>query len=81
MVQANPNPNPSGYKVTSQQDTSGLDATGRYVPGRMIYFTTGTGTPGSVFVPMTQFTEANVRALITAQATILDAVDALDTTG
>jgi hypothetical protein len=79
MTLSVPTPPPSGFKVTSQQDSSGQDQTGHYVPGRMIYFVTGNGTPGSVFIPLTQYTPANVIAAVASLAQQIDSVDAIDT--
>lgn len=73
--------NPSGFRVTSQVDQSGQDATGKFVAGRSVQFVTGNGTPGSVFIPLTLYTPDNVMAAIANQAAIIDAVDAFDTTG
>jgi hypothetical protein len=73
MVSA-PLPAPgTGWKINLQTPTTGVSG-GKVGPGFNINFTTGRGHEGTVFVPVSQYTEAGVRALITGLATTLDNV-------
>lgn len=56
-----------GWTITTQQETTAPDQSGRYVPGVRIGFRTREGISGTVFVPDTQYTPENVRALVTAR--------------
>jgi predicted aconitase with swiveling domain len=57
------------WRVTSQIETTEADATGRLTAGYRVYFTTGDGQSGSVFVPMALYTNATaVKSLIADQA-------------
>lgn len=68
----------SGWQVTSMSpdqvivNTGGQTQTGTYV-----FFRTGNGHDGSIFVPDNHFNAKNVRAMIDARATIIDEVGAL----
>lgn len=67
----------TGWKVTSQIEQSQPAPDGRITQGVRVSFLTGTGTAGSVFVPLALYTPANVRAMIAERAGALDAVAAL----
>lgn len=65
------------WAVTAQREAMEPDATGAYVAGYVVSFTTAAGHPGSVFVPMRDYTVEKVRALIAARAVTIDAVGEL----
>lgn len=70
-------PGNSGWAVTSQQETTDVNDAQQFVPGYRVYFRTNAGHAGSVFVPRTQYSPANVRTIIAAHADELDQVGAL----
>lgn len=59
----------TGWHVTSQQEVTDLGPGGQFTRGYRITFALATGTPGSVFIPRTAYTEDNVRSAIVAWAT------------
>lgn len=59
----------SSWEVTGQvADQTTITTAGQVVTGHQVYFITGTGYRGSVFVPDEQYTPANVKTLINAAA-------------
>ena len=77
MTTPTPTPTPTPASVTGQIEQTQVGANGTLVQGMTITFTTGTGTTGSVFVPLAQYNAATVKAMIAAQAAKIDAVAAL----
>ena len=65
------------WSVTSQQEVTRADPTGRFVPGVLVGFRTTAGVDGTVFVPDSQFTPETVRAMVQARVQRLSAVGAL----
>jgi len=66
------------YTVTSQAtDQYDFTAPGNPVLGTIVYFTTGEGNSGSVFVPQARYTAANVHKLVAGAAKSLDEVGAI----
>jgi hypothetical protein len=66
------------WQVTG--DTPGqydMDAAGNPVTGHVIAFTTGAGNRGTVFVPDQHYNAASVKALVAAQAAIVDEISSL----
>jgi hypothetical protein len=61
-------------QATDQYDP---DNPGSTVTGVIVYFQTGDGHDGSVFVPYARYTPANVKAMISARAEVLDTIGAL----
>lgn len=73
-------PNPQDlttWKVTGQTEYTQVNPTGSPVQGMKVLFQTGQGHPGSIFVPLAQYTPHNVRALINTAAANIDAVGML----
>jgi len=73
-------PNPADlvtWTVTGQNEQTQIAAGGQPVKGVSVYFTTGQGHTGSVFVPYTTYNQATVRNLINAAAAQMDAIGAL----
>lgn len=81
MSEPTPPPQSNGWQVNAQQETTELALNGAFVSGRRVYFTTGAGNTGSVFLPDQAYTVDNVRAAIEQQATKLDAIGALSSDG
>lgn len=77
MSNLTPNMPQNTWTVTSQQQTMQLDTNGRPTQGYAVYFTTGLGVNGSVFIPLAQYNPVNVRAAIAAHAHQLDLVQQL----
>lgn len=69
-----PNHDPVTYEVTGQTYTYGTGPDGRPTPGYDVAFTTSSGLPGSVFVPIGRYTVDNVRAAIVGHAQHIEAV-------
>jgi hypothetical protein len=72
-----PNPAIAGWKVLSQQETFGTDPMGRAVEGVKIFFQTGGGHNGSVFIPKDRYNVENAKAAILDAAGLLDGVGKL----
>lgn len=63
------------YTVTRQEpDSYDFTVPGNPVLGTIVYFTTGEGNQGSVFLPAAQYTVANVRKQVEAKAKLIDNV-------
>lgn len=71
----------TGWKVTSQvTDQTQVDAAGNTITGVVVYFTTGDGNQGNVFVPNRLYTArhvATIKTMIRDAATLLDQVGGL----
>lgn len=67
-----PNAGVTGWKVESQQETTELDPRGQPIRGYRVYFTTGKGQHGSVFVALSMYNPQNVRAAVASHAGQLD---------
>jgi len=65
------------WSVVSQSPRNRADATGNVVAGYDIAFVSAGGHPGTVFVPSSQYTATNVKAIIDPVAAELDAVGRL----
>lgn len=71
-------PPPGGWRVTTQQPSTRIIAgTVGPVSGYAVGFITSTGTTGTVFIPLPQYTADNVKAAISAQVAAIDAVSSL----
>lgn len=67
----------TGWRVTSQTETQDRAADGQFVDGWRVYFTTPSGTVGSVFISAMQYTPEVVRAAINAKVLTIEAVNGL----
>lgn len=78
-----PNPNDATtWTVTNQVERDQVQPGSAPVRGVQIFFQTGRGHSGSVFVPYTQYSSTDqVRAQIQAAAAQMDAVGMLQGTG
>lgn len=66
------------WRVTSQVvDQTTIDAAGNVIVGSYIYYTTGEGNKGVVFVPNNKRTAKSVQAAIHADAMLLDEIGQL----
>lgn len=73
-------PNPADlvtWSVTGQTEQTQIAPGGTPVKGVQVFYTTGAGHQGSVFVPYTQYTQANVRNLLNTAAAQMDSIGAL----
>lgn len=68
---------PSSWKVTGQNQVTEIQPGGTPTQGVRVYYTTGTGQSGNVFVPMTSYTPDGVAAAVAAAAATMDAVGTL----
>lgn len=76
MTMATPPPVTS-WHVTSQTEFTQIGTDGTPVRGVKVFFITGTGQQGSVFVPASQYTPDQVRAQIEQAAQVADQVGSL----
>jgi len=65
------------WKVTGQTEYTQVATTGPPVQGVKVFYTTGQGHSGSVFLPNAQYNQQNVRAAINAAAANMDAIGQL----
>lgn len=66
------------YTVTRQaQDQYDFTVPGDPVLGTVVYFDTGNGNNGSVFVPASKYTAKHVRAMVAAKAALIDEIGSL----
>lgn len=65
------------WTVTGQIEEFQPNDRGQYVPGVTVSFRTAAGHQGSVFVPRTEYNERRALELISAAASTMDAVGAL----
>ena len=64
----------SGWTITAQIEGTRVVPPGRVETGTTVYFTTGNGDQGSVFVPLAQYNVETVKAAVAARAGQLDAI-------
>jgi hypothetical protein len=68
----------SGWKITAQLTDQVENTTaGQTVIGVRIYFITGSGNEGSVFIPNQQYTAKNVHSRVKVQAELIDEIGEL----
>ena len=72
-----PNAQATGWNVTEQQRTMGLDGRGQPSDGYEVYFVTAKQVRGSVFIPLSMYNPTNVRAQVAQHAYELDQVQGL----
>lgn len=66
---------PTSYQVIRQEpDTYDFTVPGNPVLGVQVYFSTGGGNTGSVFIPHSKYTPAHVRQIVGAAARTIDEV-------
>jgi len=65
------------WRVTGQTEQTQIMAGGNPVRGVQVFYTTGAGHTGSVFVPYSQYTTDYVRDQVAAAAAQMDAVGML----
>jgi hypothetical protein len=65
------------WKVTGQQEYTQVQVTGPPLPGVKVFYQTGAGHSGSVFVPLGQYNVTTVRNLLNAAAAQMDAIGQL----
>lgn len=70
---SDPSPTPVAT-INRQTYTIGRAGSGTPEEGYKVEFTTAGGVTGQVFVPMSQYTPANVNAAVKAHALVLDQV-------
>ena len=58
--------------ITGQAQGVELDLTGKAVPGWSVKFDTTKGQKGTVFVPQSSYTMANVHAAVRNQAAVME---------
>lgn len=67
------------YQVVRQApDQYDPNNPGNPVVGVIVYFMTGEGNEGSIFVPQTRYTVKNVHQMVAAQAKIADEVGRIE---
>jgi folate-dependent phosphoribosylglycinamide formyltransferase PurN len=64
----------SGWTITGQVEGVQVSTAGRVVNGTTVYFVTGNGDAGSVFVEAAKYNAETVTALVGARAMQLDAI-------
>jgi len=69
-----PSNGPNGGRITDQVQTTEVYAGGRPTQGVRVYFKTGKGRDGSVFIPDAQYNPANVIATASKAANDIDAL-------
>lgn len=69
------------WSVTSQAEYTQIQPDGTPVRGYKVYYRTGNGQTGSVFVPPESYNPESVRAMIQAAAANTDAIGALSSGG
>lgn len=68
----------TGWAVTDQAaDQVVISPAGQAVTGTYVYFATGEGNQGSVFVDDPHYTEKNVHSAVTARAELMDRIGRL----
>ena len=70
-------PPPTTWQVTGQTEYTQVATSGAPVQGVKVFYTTGQGHSGSVFLPSAQYSPANVRQAVNAAAVTMDQVGAL----
>lgn len=74
---ATPTPAAGTWKVTGQNQVTEIQPGGTPTQGVRVYYMTGTGQSGNVFVPMAQYTPDGVTAAVSAAAATMDAIGTL----
>lgn len=69
------------WAVTGQVEQTQVAAGGNPVKGVVVYFTTGQGHSGSVFVPYAQYGTDYVKAAVSAAAQAMDSIGSLTSGG
>jgi len=67
----------TGWRVIDQVPGTDIGPQGYAVRGVRVYFVTGKGVNGSVFIPENRYTPKNVQATVADLAATIDAVHAL----
>lgn len=68
----------SGWTVTGQSPgQTQVTPDGRVISGTLVYFRTGNGTMGNVFVPQDRYNAETVRTMIAVVAREMDSIDGL----
>lgn len=66
------------WRITSQvADQTRNDNAGNTLVGSLIYFTTGGGNDGVVFVPDNMLTVKHIKTVVQAKANLMDEIGAL----
>ena len=65
------------WTVTSQTEQTQISAGGQPVRGVVVYFQTGQGHSGSVFIPYAQYNADYVRQQVASAAQQMDAIGSL----
>lgn len=65
---------PVSWTVTSQGESTEIQSNGQAVRGYRVYFTTGTGQSGSVWIPESSYTPERAKLLVGAAAANADAI-------
>lgn len=73
-----PSGGPVSWQVTGQTEQTQISQGGSPVRGVQVFFTTGQGHEGSVFVPYVQYNPQTVRTLVGTAAAQMDAIGALN---
>ena len=68
---------PPAWRVTGQVEYTQVGQTGPPVPGVKVFYITGQGHSGSVFVPQDVYNAAHVRDAVAAAAARMDAIGSL----
>lgn len=68
---------PVAWQVTSQGESTEIQPNGQAVRGYRVYFTTGGGQSGSVWIPESSYTAERVRALVAQAAANAEAIGSL----
>lgn len=68
---------PGTFRVDAQNQRQRVNAAGAIEDGFDVFFTTGMGHNGSVFVPAARYTPANVKAAVAEAAALMDQVGSL----
>lgn len=74
-------PGVTSWRVTGTTEATEIAPDGTPVRGLRVYYTTGTGQSGSVFVPKGQDTPDNIRSVIAQAAANLDGIMGLTSEG
>lgn len=77
MSESTPVPAGMGWTVTGQTEQTIINPAGQAVNVMAVMFTLADGTSGTVNVPLSSYTAANVRAAIASKAATMAAVNNL----
>lgn len=68
----------ASWAITGQLDGQlQVGTAGQVITGTVIYFQTGEGNQGSVFIPQTRYDAKEVRKVVQVKADVMDEVSAL----